>query len=84
MVYWQGLRYAWYHIPAGNTLNDAGERDPYPQAFVILKGAGRLRLDNDTVELAINHTYYIPKGSVHMVDAATDMELLWIAWDTPW
>ena len=26
IVYWKGLRYAWYHIPADSILNEDGER----------------------------------------------------------
>ncbi len=40
LVYWKGLRYAWYHIPAGTTLNEKEEIDPWPQTFVVFKGTG--------------------------------------------
>ncbi|NIO00159.1 MAG: cupin domain-containing protein, partial [Anaerolineae bacterium] len=67
----------------GATLNEAGEADPYPQLFVILGGRGRLVLDEMVVEVEAGRAYYVPPDSVHMVEAGTDVTLIWIAWDTP-
>jgi hypothetical protein len=36
IVYWHGLRLAWYRIPTDSILNEAGEQDPWPQACVLL------------------------------------------------
>ncbi|HUV53616.1 MAG TPA: cupin domain-containing protein [Candidatus Krumholzibacteriaceae bacterium] len=83
LVYWDGLRSSWYHVPRGTVLNEAGEADPYPQLFVILEGGGRLVLDEEAAEVETGRAYYVPPNSVHMVEAETDMRLIWIAWDTP-
>jgi len=83
LVYWDGMRSSWYHVPRGATLNEAGEADPYPQLLVILEGRGRLVLDEDVVDVGAGRVYYIPPDSVHMVEAETDATLIWIAWDTP-
>ena len=83
LVYWDGLRSSWYHVPRGAVLNEAGEADPYPQLFVAIEGHGRLVLDMEAVEAEAGRAYYIPPNSVHMVEAETDIKLIWIAWDTP-
>jgi len=83
LVYWGGLRSSWYHVPRGTVLNEAGEADPYPQLVVILEGGGRLVLDEEAAEVEAGRAYYVPPNSVHMVEALTDLRLIWIAWDTP-
>ena len=81
LVYWKGLRYAWYHVPAGSILNEGGEKDPWPQAFVILKGSGEVHILDEVLGLSPNTIYYIPRNCTHQVHAKEDIELLWIAWD---
>jgi mannose-6-phosphate isomerase-like protein (cupin superfamily) len=83
LVYWDGLRSSWYHVPRGKTLNKAGEADPYPQLFIVLDGGGTLVLGEGTVEVEAGKAFYVPPDSVHMVEAETDISLIWIAWDTP-
>jgi len=83
LVYWDVLRSSWYHIPRGTVLNEAGETNPYPQLFVIQEGGGRLVLDEEAAEVETWRAYYVPPDSVHVVEALTDMRLIWIAWDTP-
>jgi len=81
IVYWKGLRYAWYHIPAGSILNEKGEIDPWPQAFLVLKGTGTVKIDTELLELREQTVYYIPRNCLHQVHAKDVVELLWIAWD---
>lgn len=81
LVYWKGLRYAWYHIPVGTILNEKGEIDPWPQAFVILKGSGIVKIETETLEIKEQTIYYIPRNCLHQVQAEQVVELLWIAWD---
>lgn len=81
IVYWKGLRLAWYHVPVGSVLNEAGEKDPWPQAFVVLDGSGSFLLEDEKLELAANTVYYIPRNSLHQIKAEKDVHLLWIAWD---
>ncbi|UCH57974.1 MAG: cupin domain-containing protein [Candidatus Bathyarchaeota archaeon] len=83
LVYWDGIRFAWYVIDAGEVLNEEGERDPYPQAMVILKGKGVISLDEVEMELRPGTVVYIPVNSVHRISAEEDVELLWLAWKTP-
>lgn len=83
LVYWKDLRTAWYHVSKGSVLNEDGEKDPYPQAFIVLKGNGRLVLEDLEVSIGPQNTYYIPQGSMHQVHAEEDVELIWMAWDAP-
>jgi len=77
------LRYAWYHVPAGEVLNRDGEKDPYPQAFLILKGEGVLELEDETLKVDVGKVYYVPPNGIHKLHAETDIEMTWLAWDTP-
>jgi mannose-6-phosphate isomerase-like protein (cupin superfamily) len=81
LVYWKGLRYAWYHIQAGRILNEDGEKDPWPQAFVVLKGTGKVHILDEILDIQPETVYYIPRNCTHQVHAKEAVELLWIAWD---
>ena len=83
LVYWLGLRTAWYHVDRGETLNEEGERDPYPQCLVPLEGGGVLTLEQEELALEPGNAYYVPPGSVHKVRTEAGLTLLWLAWDTP-
>ncbi|MBD3404620.1 MAG: cupin domain-containing protein [Candidatus Lokiarchaeota archaeon] len=83
LVYWKGLRYAWYHVSKGTTLNEECEHDPWPQVFVVLAGEGILIIGDNEEVLETNKTYYIPRNSLHQIKAETDVQLLWLAWDAP-
>lgn len=83
LVYWDGLRSAWYMVRKGEVLNEEGERDPYPQAFMILRGRGAFILDDVELELRPNTVIYVPRNSVHQIRADEDVEAIWIAWQTP-
>jgi mannose-6-phosphate isomerase-like protein (cupin superfamily) len=75
LVYWDGLRTAWYVVRKGEAMNEEEERDPYPQAVVILKGKGVFVLDEAELELRSSTVVYVP--------AEEDVEAIWIAWKTP-
>lgn len=83
LVYWKGLRYAWYHIPKGSILNEEKEHDPWPQLFVVLNGKGTVIIGDNEESLETNKSYYVPRNSLHQVKAKTDVQLLWLAWDAP-
>ena len=83
LVYWNGIRYAWYHIEKGETLNEAGEKDPYPQTFQIIKGIGTAHIGETTIEVQPGQAIYVPANVVHKVEAHEEIELLWLAWKTP-
>lgn len=81
LVYWQGIRTAWYHIDGGTTLNEDREIDPWPQAFIVLQGQGKAIIDDETLELEKERIYYIPRRVMHQIKASTDVQLIWMAWD---
>ncbi len=81
IVYWKGVRYAWYHVPAGKILNEEGEKDPWPQAFVVLRGKGKILIEHEEFKLQAQMVYYIPRNCTHQVHADKVVELLWLAWD---
>jgi len=83
LVYWDGVRFAWYVVKEGEVLNEAGERDPYPQAFVILRGRGSFILDDVEIELRPKTVIYVPCNSVHQIRAEENVEAIWLAWQTP-
>lgn len=83
LVYWDGVRFAWIVVKGGEVLNEEGERDPYPQVFVILSGRGTFILDDAELELRPNTVIYVPRNSVHQIRAEEDVEVIWLAWQTP-
>jgi len=83
LVYGDGLRSGWYTIDEGETLNESGEKDPYPQVFVIIKGRGEAQIGDARVTLEPDSAVYIPVNASHSVTALETMQLLWLAWNTP-
>ena len=83
LVYHEGVRFSWYHIGQGETLNEDGEKDPYPQVIVVNRGRGVLTFEDGDVGLVPGRVAYIPVNSLHKVRAEEDLELLWLAWKTP-
>lgn len=83
LVYHEGVRFAWYSIGEGEVLNEAGERDPYPQFVAISKGRGRLILEDEEIPLKPNIGVYIPADSLHKIEAQEDIEAFWLAWKAP-
>lgn len=41
LVYWNGLRFSWFLVKSGEILNKEGEKDPWPQMFIIIEGKGK-------------------------------------------
>jgi mannose-6-phosphate isomerase-like protein (cupin superfamily) len=80
LLYWDGVRVAWYLVRGGETLNPDEERDPYPQLLIILKGRGLLRLEEREMAVKPSRAIYIPPNSLHQLRAEEDIELLWVAW----
>ena len=83
LVYWDGIRLAWYQVRKGEVVNEEGERDPYPQVFIVLKGKGTIFIDETELELRPNTAVYVPINSIHKVKADEDVEAIWFAWKTP-
>ena len=80
LVYWDGMRFSWIYLKRGEVLNVEGERDPWPQLFVILKGRGRAVIGDEEFDVEPNRVVYVPLNSVHRLEALTDIELMWLAW----
>ena len=83
LLYWNGVRCAWYTIKKGETVNAAGEIDPYPQLFIPLKGKGMITIGETTIDLELNRAVYIPSNKIHQLKAEKDTEGIWVAWGTP-
>lgn len=83
ILYWNGLRFAWYIVKAGEILNKEKTKDPWPQMFIILKGKGKVIIQDEQFEIKPNTVIYIPRNSIHQITAKEDVELFWMAWQTP-
>jgi len=80
LVYWDGMRSSWIHMRAGELLNEEGERDPWPQLFVIQRGTGSALIGEEEFSVEPNTVVYVPVDAIHQVRAETDIELIWLAW----
>jgi mannose-6-phosphate isomerase-like protein (cupin superfamily) len=69
-------------IKEGQRLNEPGDTNPFPQAFVIVSGRGRAKIGNAEVDVRAGESYYIPPGSDHVLWPAIGerLELIWLAW----
>lgn len=83
LVYGDGIRSGWYTIDKGETLNELGEKDPYPQLFVVIKGRGEAQIGDTSITLEPDSAIYIPVNTSHSVTALETVQLLWLAWNTP-
>jgi len=82
LYYAPGFRSAWYRIVKGQRLNEEGDRNPFPQAFIIISGAGSARIGDRTVAIHAGESFYVPPASDHVVwtDNQDGLVLLWLAW----
>ncbi len=81
LVYWNGMRYSWILVKAGETLNKEGEKDPWPQAFTVLEGKGKAIIGDVTFQIAPDKAIYVPSNSIHQIVSEEDLKLLWLAWN---
>jgi len=65
LVYWNGLRCSWLLVKTGEILNKEGEKDPWPQMFIILEGKGKAIIGNEEFEIRPKTAIYIPRNCVH-------------------
>jgi mannose-6-phosphate isomerase-like protein (cupin superfamily) len=86
LYYTVGYRSAYYSVIPGQVINEAGEKDPFHQSFIIIGGSGYAKLGNDTVRVKANEAYYIKPGMEHKVwtDNTEGLILIWSAWGTTW
>ena len=82
LYYAAGFRSAWYLVKDGQHLNEPGDTNPYPQAFVIISGRGRAKIGDAEVEVCAGESYYIPPDSEHVLWAAPgeSLEVIWFGW----
>jgi mannose-6-phosphate isomerase-like protein (cupin superfamily) len=82
LYYAAGFRSAWYKIKHGQHLNEPGDTNPFPQAFVIVSGRGRAKIGDADVDVRAGESYYIPPGSDHVLRPAPgeELEVIWLAW----
>ena len=82
MFYAKGFRSAWYQLEKGDQLNEPGDTNPFPQAFIFLSGAGRARIGVDEIDIKLNEAYLIPPGTEHIVWNEHDepLTLIFLAW----
>jgi mannose-6-phosphate isomerase-like protein (cupin superfamily) len=82
MYYADGFRSAWYLVKDGQRLNEVGDTNPYPQAFIIISGQGRAKIGEIEIDVRSGESYYIPPDSDHVLWAAPgdSVEVLWLAW----
>jgi mannose-6-phosphate isomerase-like protein (cupin superfamily)/putative sterol carrier protein len=81
LVYWNGMRYSWILVKSGETLNKDGEKDPWPQAFVVLEGKGMATIRDTRFQIEAEKAIYVPTNSIHQITAEEDLKLLWLAWN---
>lgn len=82
LYYYHGFRSAWYMLKKGERLNEAGDTNPFPQAFIFISGEGFATIGDETVQVSAGESYYIPPGSDHIVwtESEDPLVLIWLAW----
>ncbi len=82
LYYASGFRSAWYKIEDGQHLNEPGDTNPFPQAFVVVSGRGRAKIGDATVDVRGGESYYIPPGSDHVLwpTPGGSLVVIWFAW----
>lgn len=82
LFYQPGFRSAWYQVKKGEQLNEPGDTNPFPQAFVFISGVGWTRIGEKTLPVRAGEAYFVPPGSDHIVwtDEEEPVTLLWLAW----
>ncbi|MGC9371437.1 MAG: cupin domain-containing protein [Paracoccaceae bacterium] len=82
LYYCPGFRSAWYRVNPGERLNEPGDTNPFPQAFIFIKGTGVAKIGDETVPVKADEAYYIPPGADHVVWTEGDdaLELIFLAW----
>jgi mannose-6-phosphate isomerase-like protein (cupin superfamily) len=81
LVYWNGMRCSWIFVKRGETLNRDGERNPYPQIFLIMEGKGKAVIADVEFEIRPCTAIYVPANSIHQIIAEEDVKLIWLAWN---
>jgi mannose-6-phosphate isomerase-like protein (cupin superfamily) len=82
LYYYPGFRSAWYMLKKGERLNEPGDTNPFPQAFVFIEGQGFAKIGDKRIEVTSGESYLVPPGSDHVVWTESDdpLVLIWLAW----
>jgi len=82
LYYHPGFRSAWYMLKKGEKLNEPGDTNPHPQAFVFIEGEGFAKIGDKTVPVKAGESYYIPPNSDHVVwtESEKPLVLIYLAW----
>jgi mannose-6-phosphate isomerase-like protein (cupin superfamily) len=82
MFYHSGFRSAWYQLDKGDKLNNEGDTNPFPQAFIIIEGQGYAKIGEIVQEVTAGKAYYIPPGSDHILwtEDESPLQLIYLAW----
>jgi len=84
LVNWNGMRCSYILLYKGDVLNEVGERDPWPQLFIVLTGEGSARIGDEKLQVLPRMAMYIPKNAIHQLEPLSDkLELIWLAWNAP-
>jgi mannose-6-phosphate isomerase-like protein (cupin superfamily) len=59
-----GFRSAWYRVNPGERLNEPGDTNPFPQAFIFIKGTGVAKIGDETVPVKADEAYSIPRAPI--------------------
>ena len=52
-----GFRSGWHLVKKGETINEPGDTNPFPQAFVII-GEGMAKIGDDTIPVKAGESSY--------------------------
>ncbi|MBU7016606.1 MAG: hypothetical protein HXS44_03805 [Theionarchaea archaeon] len=80
LYYSTGFRSAWYLLKKGEKLNEPGDTNPFPQAFIFINGTGFAEIGDSVIEVEAGESYYIPPYTNHMVWTDNELVLIWLAW----
>ncbi|HSM25359.1 MAG TPA: cupin domain-containing protein [Anaerolineaceae bacterium] len=82
LFYSPGFRSAWYQISPNQQLNNPGDTNPFPQAFIFIKGSGKVKIGEITQDINAGQSVYIPPGTEHICWSSDDepLELIFLAW----
>lgn len=82
LFYHAGFRSAWYQIEKGQRLNEPGDTNPFPQAFIFLTGSGFVKIGENIEEVEPGRAYFIPPGTEHIVWNEEDepITMIFLAW----
>jgi len=82
LYYHPGFRSGWYLLKKGEKLNEPGDTNPFPQAFIFIEGEGFAKIGDKTIKVKAGESYYIPPDSDHVVwtESNKPLILIWLAW----